>query len=51
MELIVKASEEVIDGNDEHFPLVAWQTGSGTQSNMNTNGLDLTVLSKWSVEF
>lgn len=38
MELIVKASEEVIDGKlDEHFPLVAWQTGSGTQSNMNTN--------------
>lgn len=38
MELIVKAAEEVIDGKlDEHFPLVAWQTGSGTQSNMNAN--------------
>lgn len=38
MELIVKAAEEVIEGKlDEHFPLVAWQTGSGTQSNMNTN--------------
>lgn len=36
--LIVKASEEVISGKlDEHFPLVVWQTGSGTQSNMNTN--------------
>ena len=36
--LIVKAAEEVIDGDlDEHFPLRVWQTGSGTQSNMNTN--------------
>ena len=35
---IVKAAQEVIDGklNDE-FPLVVWQTGSGTQSNMNAN--------------
>lgn len=38
MELIVKAADEVIDGKlDDHFPLVAWQTGSGTQSNMNAN--------------
>lgn len=38
MDCIVKASEEVIDGKlDEHFPLVVWQTGSGTQSNMNAN--------------
>ena len=37
-ELIVKAAEEVIDGRlDEHFPLVVWQTGSGTQTNMNAN--------------
>ena len=37
-ELIVKAADEVIDGKlDEHFPLVVWQTGSGTQSNMNSN--------------
>ncbi|MDP9001831.1 MAG: class II fumarate hydratase [Myxococcota bacterium] len=36
--LIVRASDEVIDGKlDEHFPLVVWQTGSGTQSNMNAN--------------
>ncbi|MGH7441221.1 MAG: lyase family protein, partial [bacterium] len=36
--LIVKASDEVISGNlDAHFPLVVWQTGSGTQSNMNVN--------------
>ncbi len=35
---IIQASEEVMNGNfDEHFPLSVWQTGSGTQSNMNTN--------------
>src|ERR671935_1114066 len=37
-ELIVRAADEVIDGKlDEHFPLYVWQTGSGTQSNMNAN--------------
>ncbi|CAL4135969.1 unnamed protein product, partial [Meganyctiphanes norvegica] len=38
-EAISKAADEVISGElyDEHFPLVIWQTGSGTQSNMNTN--------------
>ncbi len=37
-ETVVKAAQEVIDGKlDEHFPLVVWQTGSGTQSNMNAN--------------
>ncbi len=37
-ETIVKAAQEVIDGKlDGHFPLVVWQTGSGTQSNMNAN--------------
>ena len=37
-EAIVKAADEVIAGKlDDHFPLVVWQTGSGTQSNMNTN--------------
>lgn len=37
-DLIVKASDEVINGKlDEHFPLVVWQTGSGTQTNMNAN--------------
>ena len=37
-EVIVQAAQEVIDGKlDEHFPLVVWQTGSGTQSNMNAN--------------
>ncbi len=37
-DLIVKAADEVISGQlDEHFPLVVFQTGSGTQSNMNAN--------------
>ncbi|MDP7551765.1 MAG: class II fumarate hydratase [Nitrospinaceae bacterium] len=37
-DLIVKAADEVVDGKlDDHFPLRVWQTGSGTQSNMNTN--------------
>ena len=37
-EAIVAAAQEVIDGKlDEHFPLAVWQTGSGTQSNMNAN--------------
>jgi len=37
-ELIIKASDEVIEGKlDKHFPLVVWQTGSGTQTNMNSN--------------
>jgi len=37
-EAIEAAAQEVIDGKlDEHFPLVVWQTGSGTQSNMNAN--------------
>ena len=36
---ISKAADEVISGElyEDHFPLVIWQTGSGTQSNMNTN--------------
>ncbi|AXI76209.1 class II fumarate hydratase [Peterkaempfera bronchialis] len=37
-DLIRKVADEVIAGKlDEHFPLYVWQTGSGTQSNMNTN--------------
>jgi len=37
-ELIVRACDEVIDGKlDDHFPLRVWQTGSGTQTNMNAN--------------
>jgi fumarate hydratase class II len=35
---VVKAATEVAEGKlDSHFPLVIWQTGSGTQSNMNAN--------------
>ena len=35
---IIQAAQEVIDGKlNDHFPLVVWQTGSGTQSNMNAN--------------
>lgn len=36
---ISKAADDVISGKlyNDHFPLVIWQTGSGTQSNMNTN--------------
>jgi fumarate hydratase class II len=37
-QLIVQAADEVIAGElDDHFPLVVWQTGSGTQTNMNAN--------------
>jgi fumarate hydratase class II len=37
-EAIVKAADEALAGKlDEHFPLVVWQTGSGTQTNMNVN--------------
>jgi fumarate hydratase class II len=37
-DLVQQAAQEVIDGElDEHFPLKVWQTGSGTQTNMNTN--------------
>src|SRR5690242_21907847 len=35
---VIRAAREVIEGKlDDHFPLVVWQTGSGTQSNMNLN--------------
>jgi fumarate hydratase class II len=46
-DVIVTAAQEVIDGKlDAHFPLVVWQTGSGTQSNMNANE----VISNRSIE-
>tara|TARA_B100001057_G_scaffold222722_1_gene223095 strand:+ start:93 stop:1475 length:1383 start_codon:yes stop_codon:yes gene_type:complete len=46
-EAIVKASMEVAEGKlDRHFPLVVWQTGSGTQTNMNANE----VISNRSIE-
>jgi fumarate hydratase class II len=38
VDLIVRAADEVIEGTlDDHFPLFVWQTGSGTQTNMNAN--------------
>jgi fumarate hydratase class II len=38
LKLIVEACDEVIEGKlDDHFPLRVWQTGSGTQTNMNAN--------------
>lgn len=47
LELIAQAADEVIDGSlDDHFPLRIWQTGSGTQTNMNTNE----VISNRSIE-
>ena len=37
-EALLRAADEVVEGtHDEHFPLVVWQTGSGTQTNMNAN--------------
>lgn len=37
-ELIIAVCDEILQGKlDEHFPLVIWQTGSGTQTNMNIN--------------
>lgn len=36
--VICKVADEVIEGKlDDHFPLYVWQTGSGTQTNMNAN--------------
>src|SRR5699024_5087158 len=38
MEAITAACDEILDGKwDKHFPLAVWQTGSGTQTNMNVN--------------
>jgi fumarate hydratase class II len=46
-DLISAAADEVISGRlDEHFPLRIWQTGSGTQSNMNVNE----VISNWAID-
>ena len=46
---IVRAAQEVIDGKlDDHFPLVVWQTGSGTQTNMNVNEVIATARTRCS---
>lgn len=53
---IIQAAEEVAEGKlNDHFPLVIWQTGSGTQSNMNANEVriwksTLFVASLWKCE-
>ncbi|GAA0439640.1 class II fumarate hydratase [Lentibacillus halophilus] len=45
---IAHAADQIIDGKlDEHFPLVVWQTGSGTQSNMNVNEVIAHAGSMW----
>src|SRR5690625_3759309 len=47
-EAIAYAADEILDGKlDDHFPLVVWQTGSGTQSNMNVNEVIAHVGNKW----
>ncbi|WP_156288783.1 class II fumarate hydratase [Oceanobacillus salinisoli] len=47
-EAIAFAADQIIQGNiDDHFPLVVWQTGSGTQSNMNVNEVIAHVGNKW----
>lgn len=46
-DLIVQACDAIIAGNlDEHFPLLVWQTGSGTHTNMNVNE----VISNWCIQ-
>jgi fumarate hydratase class II len=45
---IVKICGEILEGTlDEHFPLVVWQTGSGTQSNMNVNEVVANKGNEW----
>jgi len=48
---ISQAADDVISGKlyDDHFPLVIWQTGSGTQSNMNTNEVSNVIIIIWSL--
>lgn len=42
---IMQAADEVAEGKlSDHFPLVIWQTGSGTQSNMNANEVSAVTL-------
>ena len=50
MKLIAEVCDEIIEGKlDDQFPLVIWQTGSGTQSNMNVNEViaNRAHVSKW----
>lgn len=48
---IAYAADEILSGRvDDHFPLVVWQTGSGTQSNMNTNEVIANLGNQWLAE-
>ena len=48
-DLIISAASEVVSGDlDDHFPLSVWQTGSGTQSNMNANEVIANLASRYS---
>lgn len=48
MNAIKKVSEDILAGqHDEHFPLAVWQTGSGTQSNMNVNEVIANRANEW----
>src|SRR5690625_4100939 len=50
-EAIGQAADQILSGElDEHFPLVVWQTGSGTQSNMNVNEVIAFAGNKWLTE-
>ncbi|WP_099157354.1 class II fumarate hydratase [Virgibacillus ndiopensis] len=50
-EAIAYAADQVVEGTlDQHFPLVVWQTGSGTQSNMNVNEVIAHVGNQWLTE-
>lgn len=50
-EAIAYAADQIIEGKmEEHFPLVVWQTGSGTQSNMNVNEVIAHVGNNWLLE-
>lgn len=50
-EAIAYAADQILAGElDDHFPLVVWQTGSGTQSNMNVNEVIAHVGNKWLAE-
>ena len=47
-EAIIKASDDILQGKlDDNFPLVVWQTGSGTQTNMNVNEVIANVANEY----
>lgn len=51
MNAIQKVCDDILNGNyDEHFPLAVWQTGSGTQANMNVNEVIANRANHWLIE-